>query len=130
MEKQIANELAFKTNAEALGYNLAPSALDPELLAAKQFKQGWDACYDYYFLRFRRHRSKRDIVVDDNTILVALLEGKTNKQIAADMSTSEQVVKNKLGRLFKKFGFRNRLELALHYRSQSNVTAQSTSAGA
>jgi two-component system, NarL family, nitrate/nitrite response regulator NarL len=43
-----------------------------------------------------------------------IVEGCTNKDIAATLQTSEQVVKNHLGKIFDKLGVFNRLELALY----------------
>lgn len=43
-----------------------------------------------------------------------IVEGRTNKDIAETMVTSEQVVKNHLGKIFDKLGVFNRLELALY----------------
>jgi two-component system nitrate/nitrite response regulator NarL len=43
-----------------------------------------------------------------------IVEGRTNKDIAQSIETSEQVVKNHLGKIFDKLGVFNRLELALY----------------
>ncbi len=43
-----------------------------------------------------------------------IVEGRTNKDIANTVKTSEQVIKNHLGRIFDKLGVFNRLELALY----------------
>src|SRR5260221_13945767 len=43
-----------------------------------------------------------------------VVEGCTNKDIARSLSTSEQVIKNYLGKIFDKLGVFNRLELALY----------------
>jgi len=43
-----------------------------------------------------------------------IVEGRTNKDIANELQTSEQVVKNHLGKIFDKLGVFNRLELALY----------------
>ena len=43
-----------------------------------------------------------------------IVEGRTNRDIASTMQTSEQVVKNHLGKIFDKLGVFNRLELALY----------------
>jgi DNA-binding NarL/FixJ family response regulator len=47
-------------------------------------------------------------------IVTYIVEGRTNKDIARTMQTSEQVVKNHLGKIFDKLGVFNRLELALY----------------
>jgi len=62
-------------------------------------------------------------------------EGLTNRQIAAILGTSEQVVKNYLRTTFDKLGGWSRLELALYvarqggaaWRDTRNVPSQSTS---
>ena len=47
-------------------------------------------------------------------IVSYIVEGRTNRDIATSMQTSEQVVKNHLGKIFDKLGVFNRLELALY----------------
>jgi two-component system, NarL family, nitrate/nitrite response regulator NarL len=47
-------------------------------------------------------------------IVTFIVEGRTNRDIASTMQTSEQVVKNHLGKIFDKLGVFNRLELALY----------------
>jgi two-component system, NarL family, nitrate/nitrite response regulator NarL len=47
-------------------------------------------------------------------IVTYIVEGRTNRDIASTMQTSEQVVKNHLGKIFDKLGVFNRLELALY----------------
>ncbi len=44
----------------------------------------------------------------------ALLEGSTNREIAARLGLREQTVKNQLTVLYGKLRVRNRLELAVH----------------
>jgi two-component system nitrate/nitrite response regulator NarL len=50
----------------------------------------------------------------ETQIVGFIVEGATNKDIAKNLDTSEQVVKNNLGRIFDKLGVFNRLELALY----------------
>ena len=47
-------------------------------------------------------------------IVTFIVEGCTNKDIAKSLATSEQVVKNHMGKIFDKLGVFNRLELALY----------------
>jgi two-component system, NarL family, nitrate/nitrite response regulator NarL len=47
-------------------------------------------------------------------IVAYVVEGRTNKDIAETLQTSEQVIKNHLGKIFDKLGVFNRLELALY----------------
>jgi len=59
--------------------------------------------------------SKRDLLNSrEQQILDYIVEGCTNREIARLMETSEQVVKNHLGKIFDKLGVFNRLELALY----------------
>jgi DNA-binding NarL/FixJ family response regulator len=54
-------------------------------------------------------------------------EGKTNPQIAADLGSTEQVIKNRLRGIFDKLGVWSRLELALYVASHGGGGwAQST----
>lgn len=62
-----------------------------------------------------RKTSTRDQLSDrDNQIVRFIVEGATNKDIAKQLGTSEQVVKNHLGKIFDRLGVFNRLELALY----------------
>ena len=46
-------------------------------------------------------------------VIAAVIEGATNREIAAQLGMSEQTVKNHLSHIFDKIGVSNRLELAL-----------------
>lgn len=62
-----------------------------------------------------QQRSKRDLLSPKEMQVVRyIVEGCTNKDIAKMLETSEQVVKNHLGKIFDKLGVFNRLELALY----------------
>jgi DNA-binding NarL/FixJ family response regulator len=50
----------------------------------------------------------------ERQLLNGILEGRTNREIAAALGLTEQTVKNQLTMLFQKVGVRNRLELALY----------------
>ncbi|MCU1286202.1 MAG: two component transcriptional regulator, LuxR family [Acidobacteriales bacterium] len=50
----------------------------------------------------------------EKQIVTYIVEGCTNKDIAKSLETSEQVVKNHMGKIFDKLGVFNRLELALY----------------
>ena len=41
-------------------------------------------------------------------------DGRRNKEIAGELGTSEQVVKNYLRRIYERFGVADRLELAIY----------------
>ena len=70
--------------------------------------------------------SKRDLLTPrEMQIVRVVVEGATNKDIAAAIKTSAQVVKNNLGRIFDKLGVFNRLELALY--ALDNGLAERTS---
>jgi two-component system response regulator DevR len=49
------------------------------------------------------------------TINLLLQEGLSNREIATRMGTVEQVVKNRLCKVYRKFGIHSRLELAALY---------------
>jgi len=49
----------------------------------------------------------------EDTVLKGILEGKRNKQIAADMNIKEGSVKFHCTNLFKRFGVRSRTQLVL-----------------
>jgi two-component system, NarL family, nitrate/nitrite response regulator NarL len=48
------------------------------------------------------------------TIIAGITQGKRNKEIAYEMGTTEQVIKNYLRKIYDKFGVSDRLELALY----------------
>jgi DNA-binding CsgD family transcriptional regulator len=59
-------------------------------------------------------------------IIAAIVQGYKNREIAAQLYTSEQVVKNALRNIFDKIGVSDRLELALfvvHHRILAQATA-------
>lgn len=49
----------------------------------------------------------------EKDLLIRLLEGKTNKEIANDLGLQPQTIKNEFSRIFRKVKVRNRTELAL-----------------
>jgi two-component system nitrate/nitrite response regulator NarL len=60
-------------------------------------------------------QSKKNLLSPKEQQIVGyIVEGRTNKDIASSLQTSEQVVKNHLGKIFDKLGVFNRLELALY----------------
>lgn len=62
-----------------------------------------------------RNDSKRDLLSErELNVLRYVVLGATNKDIAREMQTSEQVIKNLVSRIFDKLGVFNRLELALY----------------
>jgi two-component system nitrate/nitrite response regulator NarL len=62
-----------------------------------------------------RERPKLSLLsAKEMQIVGYIVEGRTNKDIASTLQTSEQVVKNHLGKIFDKLGVFNRLELALY----------------
>src|ERR1700729_1435752 len=60
----------------------------------------------------------------DQQVLHLLVQGCSNKEIAAVLRTSEQVVKNYLRTTFDKLGVWTRLELALYVASHGGTTWQ------
>ena len=72
-------------------------------------------------------RARAQLTEKEITILALLVEGMTNRQIAERLDTSEQVVKNKLRKIFDKTGVSDRLELALftlHHRILASAAAE------
>lgn len=61
----------------------------------------------------------------EKQVIGFILEGCTNREIAATLQTSEQVVKNHLSRIFDKVGVYNRLELALYALNHRLLTPES-----
>lgn len=50
----------------------------------------------------------------ERRLVDAVKRGATNKEVATRLKLSEQTVKNRLSRVYRKVGVRNRLELALY----------------
>jgi DNA-binding NarL/FixJ family response regulator len=76
---------------------------------------------DLVGIRVRDRLSEKEL-----RIIAAVVRGYKNREIAARMETSEQVVKNTLRAIFDKIGVSDRLELALfvlHHRMLAHATA-------
>ncbi len=50
----------------------------------------------------------------ETVIITCITQGKRNKEIASQLGTTEQVIKNYLRKIYQKFGVADRLELALY----------------
>ena len=61
------------------------------------------------------------LTLKERVVATLVWEGHTNKEIAARISTSEQVVKNHLRSAFDKLGVWSRLELALYVASHGGA---------
>jgi DNA-binding NarL/FixJ family response regulator len=59
-------------------------------------------------------RSQPRLSPKEQAIILRITQGKRNKEIAFDMGTTEQVVKNYLRKIYDKLGVSDRLELALY----------------
>jgi DNA-binding NarL/FixJ family response regulator len=71
--------------------------------------------------RVRKRLSEREL-----RIIAAIVQGYKNREIAMQLLTSEQVIKNALRNIFDKIGVSDRLELALfvvHHRILAQATA-------
>lgn len=96
------------------------------LALGQSFLQGPDSSQeqvkeDLVGARVRRRLSEREL-----RIIAAVVQGYKNREIAGQLHTSEQVVKNSLRNIFDKIGVSDRLELALfvvHHRILAQATA-------
>ena len=71
-------------------------------------------------------RVQNRLTAREMRIIAAIVQGYKNREIAAQLSTTEQVVKNGLRTIFDKIGVSDRLELALfvvHHRILAQATA-------
>src|SRR5205807_1317228 len=59
-------------------------------------------------------RTKSRISEKELTIISCVTQGMRNKEIAKEVGTSEQVIKNYLRKIYDKLGVSDRLELALY----------------
>ncbi len=81
----------------------------------------WEVSEDVVGARVRDRLSDREL-----RIISAVVQGYKNRDIAAQLYTSEQMVKNALRNIFDKVGVSDRLELALftiHHRILAQATA-------
>ncbi len=70
----------------------------------------------------------RDLTQKEMIIVDCVVKGMKNSEIATRLGTTEQVVKNYLGRVFDKLGVRDRLQLAVRY-AKENVAELRAAAG-
>ena len=96
------------------------------LAQGQSFLQGPDSSEaeineDIVGARVRKRLSEREL-----RIIAAVVQGYKNREIAMQLYTSEQVIKNSLRNIFDKIGVSDRLELALfvvHHRILAQATA-------
>jgi DNA-binding NarL/FixJ family response regulator len=96
------------------------------LARGQSFLQGPNACEveideDLVGARVQKRLTGREL-----RIIAAIVQGYKNREIADQLSTTEQVVKNALRTIFDKIGVSDRLELALfvvHHRILAQATA-------
>ena len=58
-------------------------------------------------------RTRMHLSPKEKAIITGITQGKRNKEIAYEMRTSEQVIKNYLRKIYEKLGVEDRVELAL-----------------
>jgi two-component system, NarL family, nitrate/nitrite response regulator NarL len=71
-------------------------------------------------------RPSETLTIRETQIILAVLQGGTNKQVSRELGLSEQTVKNHLSNIFNKLGVDNRLELALYALSHDIVPPTSS----
>jgi DNA-binding NarL/FixJ family response regulator len=79
-------------------------------------------------IRPRNHLSPKELA-----IIICITQGKRNKEIAHQLGTTEQVIKNYLYKIYNKLGVSDRLELALyslHHQLHKTVSNSGFSLGA
>lgn len=100
---------AVRRLAQGQSFLQGPNSSEPE------------ANEDLVGARVRQRLSDREL-----RIIAAIVQGYKNREIAAQLYTTEQVVKNALRNIFDKIGVSDRLELALfvvHHRILAQATA-------
>jgi len=58
------------------------------------------------------------------SIITCITQGKRNKEIAFQLGTTEQVIKNYLRKIYDKLGVSDRLELALYCLHNKIITSE------
>jgi DNA-binding NarL/FixJ family response regulator len=70
-------------------------------------------------------RSQPKLSQKELSIIACITQGKRNKEIAFQLGTTEQVIKNYLRKIYDKLGVSDRLELALyclHHQLHKRIT--------
>jgi two-component system nitrate/nitrite response regulator NarL len=106
---------------------IVPRAISPDLLVkcVRKIAQGetWidNKSVNWVLEAYRSNtaaladpRSQPRLSPKEQAIIHRITQGKRNKEIAFDMGTTEQVVKNYLRKIYDKLGVSDRLELALY----------------
>jgi len=66
----------------------------------------------------RQHRAPRLMLTDrERQVIVRMLEGMSNREIAEAMSVGEETIKTHVSNIYRKLGISNRMELALYVAS-------------
>lgn len=73
-------------------------------------------------------KSRTRLSPKEMAIIAGVIQGLRNKEIAADVGTTEQVVKNYLRKIYDKLGVSDRLELALYCMHHKLLESPSASA--
>jgi DNA-binding NarL/FixJ family response regulator len=71
-------------------------------------------------------KPQEDLTPRQIEILCALLEGGSNREIAARLGVREQTIKNQLSVMYEKLGVQNRLQLALEGMRIASVASPQT----
>jgi len=120
----------MRLGVQGVIYRSASSSIVVEairrLARGQSFLQGPNACEiavddDLVGARVQKRLTGREL-----RIIAAIVQGYKNREIAAQLSTTEQVIKNALRTIFDKIGVSDRLELALfvvHHRILAQATA-------
>ena len=120
----------MRLGVQGVIYRSASSAIVVEairrLARGQSFLQGPNACEvevddDLVGARVQKRLTGREL-----RIIAAIVQGYKNREIADQLTTTEQVIKNALRTIFDKIGVSDRLELALfvvHHRILAQATA-------
>ncbi len=120
----------MRLGVQGVIYRSASSSIVVEairrLARGQSFLQGPNACEvgvddDLVGARVQKRLTGREL-----RIIAAIVQGYKNREIATQLSTTEQVIKNALRTIFDKIGVSDRLELALfvvHHRILAQATA-------
>ncbi len=120
----------MRLGVQGVIYRSASSSIVVEairrLARGQSFLQGPNACEvavddDLVGARVQKRLTGREL-----RIIAAIVQGYKNREIAEQLSTTEQVIKNALRTIFDKIGVSDRLELALfvvHHRILAQATA-------
>ena len=100
-------------HAGAQGYLRKDASLDSIVQGIRDVYEGGNSIHATTAMKIREWKTRLALTPRESQVLVHVVSGKSNKEIAVQLNISEGTVKIHLNRLMKKLGVRGRVE-AIH----------------